>query len=47
MHEDAINHLRTDKLLARVIDRAGPCGLRPDRRQSPFQALVGRLRINN
>jgi len=41
MHEDAITHLRkADKKLARIIDRAGPCGLRPDRRQSPFEALV-------
>jgi 3-methyladenine DNA glycosylase/8-oxoguanine DNA glycosylase len=41
MHEDAIQHLRrADKLLARIIDRAGPCLLRPDRRQSPFEALV-------
>lgn len=41
MHEDAVRHLRrADKVLARVIDRAGPCGLRPERRQSPFEALV-------
>ena len=41
MHERALAHLATaDRKLARVIDRVGPCRLRPDRRQSPFQALV-------
>lgn len=41
MHEKALEHLRrADKKLARVIDRTGPCRLRPDRKQSPFEALV-------
>jgi 3-methyladenine DNA glycosylase/8-oxoguanine DNA glycosylase len=41
MHDNALQHLRrVDKTLARIIDRVGPCRLRPDRRQSPFEALV-------
>lgn len=41
MHETAIEFLsRVDKKLARVIAEAGPCRLRPRRKQSPFEALV-------
>jgi DNA-3-methyladenine glycosylase II len=31
---------RADKTLARLIKKVGPCTLKPDRRRSPFQALV-------
>jgi len=34
----AIRHLRTDPVMAAVIDRAGPCDLVP-RRQTPFESL--------
>ena len=38
---DAVGHLSSaDKTLARLIRRIGPCGLTPDHRQSPFEALV-------
>lgn len=41
MHEKAIQHLAAkDKTLARIIAQTGPCRLRPDRKQSPFEALV-------
>jgi len=41
MHENATEHLRrADKVLARIIRRVGPCILRADRGQSPFEALV-------
>ena len=41
MHERAIQHLTAnDKTLARIIAKTGPCRLRADRKQSPFEALV-------
>jgi DNA-3-methyladenine glycosylase II len=41
MTPEALEHLkRKDKVLARVIERVGPCTLRPKRRRSPFEALV-------
>ena len=41
MHEDALEHLAaSDKTLARIIAKVGPCRLRADRRRSPFEALV-------
>ena len=41
MHEAAIEHLtKADKLLARLIRKVGPCGLKARKRCSPFQALV-------
>jgi len=41
MTEEAIRHLsRTDKKLARVIQRVGPCTLKPKNRRSPFETLV-------
>src|SRR5262245_47395707 len=41
MHEKAIEHLaKADKVLARLIHLVGPCRWRPDRKQSPFKALV-------
>src|SRR5436190_15089156 len=41
MHEAAIAHLmKSDKVLARLIDAVGPCRLKPRRATSPFQALV-------
>jgi 3-methyladenine DNA glycosylase/8-oxoguanine DNA glycosylase len=41
MHERAIQHLTAnDKTLARIIAKTGPCRLRPDRKRSPFEALV-------
>jgi 3-methyladenine DNA glycosylase/8-oxoguanine DNA glycosylase len=40
MHEKAIAHLSADPILAELIARVGPCKLRADRSQSPFQALV-------
>ena len=41
MHERAIQHLASnDKTLARIIAKTGPCRLRADRKQSPFEALV-------
>src|SRR5438034_3498255 len=37
----ALAHLaRTDKILARLIKRVGPCALKPRNRRSPFEALV-------
>ena len=41
MHEEAIEHLtKADKVLARLIRKVGPCGLKARKRCSPFQALV-------
>jgi 3-methyladenine DNA glycosylase/8-oxoguanine DNA glycosylase len=41
MNDEAIQHLRrVDKVLARLIKRAGPCTLKPKGRRSPFEALV-------
>lgn len=41
MHSAAEAHLkRVDRKLAKVIGQAGPCGLKPDGRRTPFQALV-------
>jgi len=41
MHEAAIEHLRqSDKVLARLIRRVGPCRLEARRSASPFQTLV-------
>jgi len=41
MNGEAIQHLsRADKVLARLIKKAGPCTLKPRRRRSPFEALV-------
>lgn len=41
MHRKAINHLRrADPALARIIEAAGPCRLKPDRAQTAFEALV-------
>jgi len=41
MHEPAIEHLtKADKILARLIRKVGPCGLKARKGCSPFQALV-------
>jgi DNA-3-methyladenine glycosylase II len=41
MHDDAIQHLvKSDAILARTIDRIGPCTLKPIRSRSPYQSLV-------
>ena len=41
MHENAVQHLtKSDRLLGRVIAATGPCRLRADRKQTPFEALV-------
>jgi 3-methyladenine DNA glycosylase/8-oxoguanine DNA glycosylase len=41
MHDKALEHLRAaDEKLAVLIDTVGPCGMRPARKQSPFEALV-------
>jgi DNA-3-methyladenine glycosylase II len=41
MSKRAINHLsRTDKVLAKLIKKVGPCTMKPERGRSPFQALV-------
>ncbi|PYJ85202.1 MAG: DNA-3-methyladenine glycosylase 2 family protein [Verrucomicrobia bacterium] len=41
MHEAAIEHLsQSDKVLARLIRRVGPCRLEARRSASPFQALL-------
>lgn len=41
MHTLALEHLRTaDPILAQLIDRVGPCELKPDGRRSPYQSLV-------
>jgi DNA-3-methyladenine glycosylase II len=37
----ALSHLsRSDKILARLIKRVGPCALKPRNHRSPFEALV-------
>ena len=41
MSEEAIKHLtQADKVLGRLIKKIGPCGWKPDKRRSPFEALV-------
>lgn len=41
MNDKTIQHLsRTDKVLARLIRKVGPCTLKPERGCSPFQSLV-------
>src|ERR1051325_2672425 len=41
MTPEALAHLsRTDKTLARLIKRVGPCTLKPHTRRTPFVALV-------
>jgi 3-methyladenine DNA glycosylase/8-oxoguanine DNA glycosylase len=41
MSEEAVTHLtKADPVLGRLIKKVGPCGWKPDRRRSPFQALV-------
>ena len=41
MSHAAIKHLtKADKVLARLIKKIGPCGWKPDKRRSPFEALV-------
>ena len=41
MNEEAIDHLtKADKVLGRLIEKVGPCGWKPARRRSPFEALV-------
>jgi 3-methyladenine DNA glycosylase/8-oxoguanine DNA glycosylase len=41
MSEAAIKHLtRADRVLGRLIKKVGPCGWKPDKRRSPFEALV-------
>lgn len=41
MTQAALQHLtKADKVLGRLIRRVGPCGLKPKRRRSPFEALV-------
>lgn len=41
MNAKAIRHLSdTDKVMARLIKKVGPCTLKPKSRRSPFQALV-------
>ena len=41
MSPEAIEHLsRADKVLARLIKKVGPCGLKPRKRRDLFEALV-------
>jgi 3-methyladenine DNA glycosylase/8-oxoguanine DNA glycosylase len=41
VHEKAVQHLSaSDSILACLITKVGPCRLRPDRRQTTFEALV-------
>src|SRR6266576_3657365 len=41
MNAEALEHLRrADKTLARLIERVGPCTMKPRKRRSPFQSLV-------
>jgi len=41
VNPEAIQHLcDTDKVLARLIKKVGPCTLKPRRRRQPFEALV-------
>src|ERR1700687_5238522 len=40
-HSEALEHLsRVDRKLARIIAKAGLCGLQPERTQSIFEALL-------
>ena len=41
MNEKAIQHLAAaDRVLGRLIKKVGPCALKPEKKQSPFAALV-------
>jgi 3-methyladenine DNA glycosylase/8-oxoguanine DNA glycosylase len=41
MHQKAIEHLgQSDKVLRALIKTIGPCRLKADRKQSPFEAIV-------
>jgi DNA-3-methyladenine glycosylase II len=41
MNEEAIDHLtKADKVMARLIEKVGPCGWKHVKRRSPFEALV-------
>jgi DNA-3-methyladenine glycosylase II len=41
MHHEAIDHLsRRDPILRRLIQRVGPCVLKPKIRRSPYESLV-------
>ncbi|MEY2409004.1 MAG: DNA-3-methyladenine glycosylase [Verrucomicrobiota bacterium] len=41
MHERAVDYLSSaDRVLARLIQRVGPCRMRADRKSDPFQSLV-------
>jgi DNA-3-methyladenine glycosylase II len=41
MNTAALNHLsNVDPILRNLIDRVGPCRLRPERRRAPYQSLV-------
>ena len=41
MNEETIQHLsKKDKVLGKLIQRVGPCTLKPERNCSPFQSLV-------
>jgi DNA-3-methyladenine glycosylase II len=41
MSQDAIAHLsKADKIMGRLIKKVGPCGMKPDSKRHPFQALV-------
>jgi DNA-3-methyladenine glycosylase II len=41
MSKEAIAHLsKTDKVLGRLIKKVGPCTWKPEKRRSPYQALV-------
>lgn len=41
MSAAALQHLsQSDKVMARLIKRIGPCGWKPNKRRSPFHALV-------
>ena len=40
-HAEAVEHLsRVDRKLRKIIAKAGPCGLQPERTQSIFEALL-------
>ena len=41
MSEAALKHLSsTDKILARLIKKVGPCAWKPNKRRSPYETLV-------
>ena len=41
MNEQTIQHLSAaDRVLGRLIKKVGPCALKPEKKQSPFAALV-------